>query len=71
MFQEKDLKYNIIEDYAFVDNDDEEEDYSDILDQELIMEFNKEKEEEKKEKFKKIKKQMEENKKLLEDLENN
>ena len=51
-FKEKDLKYNIIEDYAFVDNDDEEEDYSDILDQELIMEFNKEKEEKEK-KFKK------------------
>jgi len=70
LFQEKDLKYNIIEEYSFVDNEDEEEDYSDILDQELIMEFNKEKEEKVK-KIQEIRKRMDENKKLLEDLENN
>ena len=71
LFQEKDLKYNIIEDYSFIDvEEEEEEDYSDILDQELIHEFNKEKEEKEK-KIQEIKQKMEENKKLLEDLENN
>ena len=54
-FKEKDLKYNIIDEYAFVDNEEEEEDYSDILDQELINQFNKEKEEKEK-KFKKLNK---------------
>ena len=76
LFQEKDLKYNIIDDYAIIENeDDENPDDLEIFDEEIINEHIKEKEE-KKEKIDQMKKEVleEENKlsdkkKLLEDLE--
>ena len=77
LFQEKDLKYNIIENYSIIDDNEE---ITDIFDEE-IMEVINEKEKEKIEqnlKIQKLKDELisEENnlvmkKKLLEDLENN
>lgn len=78
LFQEKDLKFNILDQYSIIDdNENDEQDDLDIFDEELLHEINKQKEEEKQKKLEKeikieeLKKQMEENKKLLEDLENN
>ena len=74
LFQEKDLKYNIIDDYSFIENEDDIDDL-DIFDDEIINEHIKEKEE-KKLKIEQLKKELleEENKlsnkkKLLKDLE--
>ena len=74
LFQEKDFKYNIIEHYSIIDNNDEEEDLE-IFDEELINAINKEKAE-KKQKIINLKKQLEEEeinisdkKKLLENLQ--
>ena len=76
LFQEKDLKYNIIDDYAIIENtDDENPEDLEIFDEEIINEHIKEKEE-KKQKIELMKKELleEENKlldkkKILEDLE--
>lgn len=78
LFQEKDLKYNIIEDYSILD--DGEEIDTDIFDEE-IMDAIQEEENKKKEKQEKILKLREEllseennlveKRKMLEDLENN
>jgi len=76
LFQEKDLKYNIIDEYSFIENgDDENPEDLEIFDEEIINEHIKEKEE-KKQKIELMKKEVleEENKlsdkkKLLEDLE--
>ena len=76
LFQVKDLKYNIIDEYAFIENeDDENPDDLEIFDEEIINEHIKEKEE-KQQKIELMKKEVleEENKlldkkKLLEDLE--
>ena len=75
LFQEKDLKYNIIDEYSIIDDDIDDLDDLEIFDEELIYEINKEKEE-KKQKIEDLKKQLEEEeinikekKKLLEYLQ--
>ena len=75
LFQEKDLKYNIIDEYSIIDDGIDDIDDLDIFDEELINEINKEKEE-KKLKIEDLKKQLEEEeknmnekKKLLENLQ--
>jgi len=76
LFVQKDLKYNIIDDYSIID-DTENEDDLDIFDEELLQEMNKEKELKAK-KILDLKKELEESeknilekKKFLEELENN
>ena len=74
LFQDKDLKYNIIDEYSIIDDGNDEDDL-DIFDEELIYEINKENEE-KNQRIEELKKQLEEEekninekKKLLENLQ--
>ena len=75
LFQDKDLKYNIIDEYSIIDDGIDNEDDLEIFDEELIYEINKEKEE-KNQRIEELKKQLEEEekninekKKLLENLQ--
>ena len=74
LFQDKDLKYNIIDEYSIIDDGNDEEDL-DNFDEELIYEINKENEE-KNQRIEDLKKQLEEEekninekRKLLENLQ--
>ena len=69
LFQEKDLKYNIINDYSIIDNIDNEEDL-DIFDEEFIEEINKEKAE-KENKIEVLKKELKEEEKNIKDKKKN
>ena len=76
LFVQKDIKYNIIDDYSIID-DEENEDDLDIFDEELIQEMNTEKKlKEKKindlkKELEKLEKENQEKKKMIEELENN
>lgn len=76
LFVQKDLKYNIIDDYSIID-DEENEDDMDIFDEELLQEINSEKELKEKQildlkkELENSEKNIQEKKKLLEELENN
>ncbi len=64
LFQAKDLKYNIIDEYSIIDDGIDDEDDLDIFDEELINEINKEKEQKDK-RINDLKKQLEEEEKSL------